>query len=329
MIRACLATAAAIGAMALLSACGGDDSGAPAPGASASPTPTPTSAGIPPRTQTTTYAPGFSPDRDRQLEGFQLTVFNTQTGATLPGGGPVIDSSVSLAVRGPRSSDGERFTGGLIFTASTLRSAYIDLANNSAPFNGEASAFVSRDGAVEWTVNSLDLPPGNSRLVWSRADPFNQIVPQFYSRVLFENQDADQVRKSKFLGGSLTDENDVPPSGLDRQRARIILDSDEPGDGSYRLVGEADLLVDYTSGGVTGTFLLQPAQNSLAQPLTLTLSGTIDRARRWVRGGLSGSGTGGFAGAMFGPYAGEIAASVRFERENGQSYFGDLEARRP
>lgn len=329
MIRACLATAAAIGAMALLSACGGDDSGAPAPGASASPTPTPTSAGIPPRTQTTTYAPGFTPTQDRSLEGFQLTVTNTQTGATLPGGGPVIDSSVSLSERGPRSSDGERFTGSVTFTASTTRAFYVDGSNNSSPFVGEAAAFVSREGAVEWTANSLALPSGSSRLIWSRANMFNSVTPQFYSFFLLENQATSGVRRSMFFGGSITDANDLPPSGVENQRARLVLQSDEPGDGSYQLAGEGDLRIDYATGAVSGTIALQPTQGSRAQALSLTIAGAIDRTNRWVRADLTGDGTGRFAGAFFGPYGAEIATSVRFERANGQSFYGDLMARRP
>lgn len=324
-----LAAAAACCAMAVLSACGGDDIGAPAPSATASPTPTPTPAGIPPRTQTTTYAPGFSPDRDRQLEGFQLTVVNTQTGATLPGGGPVIDSAVSLSERGPRSSDGERFTGSVIFTASTMRAVYVDGSNNTAPFTGEAAAFVSRDGAVEWTANSLALPSGNSRLIWSRANMVNSFTPQFYSLFLLENQATGSVTRSMFFGGSITDANDLPPSGVETQRMRLVLQSDEPGDGSYQLSGEGDLRIDYATGAVSGTIALQPTQGSRAQALSLTISGAIDRANRWVRADLTGDGTGRFAGAFFGPYGAEIATSVRFERANGQSFYGDLVARRP
>jgi len=339
-----------VSASLLLAACGGDETGAPgmgpivgvtptptptptstptpSPTPSPSPTPPPAQTTIPPRTQTTAYLAGFTPAQNRDLLGFQISVFNIETGTTLPGGARQIDSSIALSERGPRSSDGEQFTGSVSFTVSNLRASYVDRSNNTAPFLGEAPAFVSRSDAVEWTANSLSQPSGNSRLVWARVTPFLGVVPQYYSWILLESSAPGQVVRRMFYAGSLTDDNDLPPSGLDVQRARMTLQSDEPGDGSYEVAGEADLLIDYTTGIVTGSFDLQPVAGSRAQPLTVTLSGEIDRAQRWVRADITGGGTGRFAGAMFGPYAAEIAGGVRFERQNGQSFYGGLEGHR-
>ena len=334
MIRARLSAAVALGAMVLVSACGSDETAGPAPSASNTPTPSPTpspsptTSTIPPRTQTTTYAPGFTPDQDRALEGFQITIINTQTGASLPGGGAVIDSAVALSERGPRSSDSERFTGSVTYTLGTRRAVYVDGANNTSPFTGEAASFTSREGAVEWTANSLSLPAGDSSLIWRQTDPFNLGTSAFYSLLMLENRQSDRVTRSMFFGGSITDANDLPPSGVESQRTRIVLQSDEPGDGSYELAGEGDLRIDYFTGNVSGTIALLPTQGSRAQPLNLVIDGSIDAGRRWVRADLSGGGSGRFAGAFFGPYGGEIAATVRFERGNGQSFYGRLEARR-
>jgi hypothetical protein len=262
------------------------------------------------------------------LEGFQITIVNTQTGGSLPGGGAVIDSAVSLSERGPRSSDGERFTGSVTFAFGTRSAVYVDGANNTAPFTGEAASFTSRDGAVEWTANSLTLPAGDSSLIWLRTDPFNIGTPSFHSLFMLENRQSGRVARSMFFGGSITDANDLPPSGVEGQRTKIVIQSDEPGDGSYELAGEGDLRIDYSTGNVSGTIALLPTQGSQAQALTMVIDGSIDPVRRWIRADLSGGGTGRFAGAFFGPYGVEIAATVRFERANGQSFYGRLEARR-
>lgn len=321
--------ATAVGALILLSSCGEGGTTAPPPIGTPTPTPPPPSMGIPPRAQTTAYAAGFTPDQDRQLEGFQSVIGNIETGATLPGGGAEIASSVFLNEKGPRSSDGERFTGGIIYTAGDRSVSYVDSANDVVQFRGDATSFVSGDGMVEWTSESEPSPNREERLIWGRPSPFNQLVPQFYSFVRHEERETGSVTRRMFFGGSLTESNDLPPSGVENQRARLLLQSDEPGNGSYQLAGEADLRIDYNTGLVTGTFALQPVQDSLAQPVTLQISGNIDRGNSWIRAGITGGGTGRFAGAFFGPYGSEIAASVVFERDNGQSYYGDLEARRP
>lgn len=257
-----------------------------------------------------------------------MAITNTQTGATLPGGGAEIDSSVSLSERGPRSSDPEGFTGSFTFTFAPRIARYIDLANNTALFAGDAAGFRSNDNFIEWGADSQPTTGFDETVRWNRANPFNQIVPQFYSFVRYEQRSTGTLTRLIVFGGSITDANDLPASGVENQLARMVLQSDEPGDGSYQIAGEAYLRIDYDTGAVSGTFALQPLQGSLAQPLTVTLDGTINRANRWVRADLAGGGTGRFAGAFFGPYGAEIAASVRFVRSNGQTFYGDLVARR-
>ncbi|MCK0100482.1 hypothetical protein MWU38_13925 [Qipengyuania sp. S6317L1] len=328
-----------------LSACGGGG-GSPAPTptptpvATASPTPTPTPAPspIPPRSSMAEYEFAFMPSEDRGFGGFRLAVTNRLTGATLPDGNPEISSSVGLEEDdGPRSSDGIGFSGYFGYEAATGSSRYLDKANNSNVFDASGAFLVSQPSFLRWILPMGAFSPDPESLTWSMANAFGQKTPEFYSVVMLDRPSDTLVRNTwTILGGSPTVEEDLPPSGVEQQTARLLLESDEPGDGSYLLVAEGPLTINYDDGKITGTFSLQPGTDSLAKPITVEIDADFNLSPvsfstppGQILGDITGvEGAGRIGGAFFGPYGREIAISVQFETSSGQSFYGDLEARR-
>ena len=284
------------------------------------------------------YLAGFTPGEDRSFGGFRLSVTNVLTGAILPNGNAEISSDVALEEdSGPRSSDGTGFSGGFTYTVATGRGVYTDLANNTGPFEASGSFLETQPNFLRWNLPMGAFSSEPQSLTWSLPNAFASQTPEFYSVIMFDWPDASQERLTwMFFGGSPTLEEDLPPSGVEQQSARLTLQSDEPGDGSYLLVAEGPLAIDYDQGKITGSFSLQPAANSLASAVTVEIDAgfnlepvSFSTPPGQILGDItSASGQGRIGGAFFGPYAREIAMSVAFDTADGQSFYGDLEARR-
>lgn len=284
------------------------------------------------------YLAGFTPGEDRSFGGFRLSVTNVLTGAILPNGNAEISSDVALEEdSGPRSSDGTGFSGGFTYTVATGRGVYTDLANNTGPFEASGSFLETQPNFLRWNLPMGAFSSEPQSLTWSLPNAFASQTPEFYSVIMFDWPDASQERLTwMFFGGSPTLEEDLPPSGAEQQSARFTLQSDEPGDGSYLLVAEGPLAIDYDQGKITGSFSLQPAADSLASAVTVEIDAdfnlepvSFSTPPGQILGDItSASGQGRIGGAFFGPYAREIAISVAFETADGQSFYGNLEARR-
>ncbi|MFB0611606.1 hypothetical protein [Aurantiacibacter poecillastricola] len=330
-----------------LAACGGDDgpTGAPVVWVTPTPTASPTLAPLPPRPVDYTYSPGFSPDinrlfssastssEDRALEGYILTVLNSPTGSP----STPTDSDVSIDEDPFRGGPGP--TGSFSYEVADAGMVLIDLGNNAGLFSGNASTlqFVQEATSLTWTgQRSIGGP--DATLTWAQPDEFAGNVPQYYSQVSFAFTQAtaggadDSVTRS-FIGGSHTFIDDVPASGQERVMAKLSLNSDEPGDGSYALSGTGTLLIDYSARSVSGTIALEPVGNSLATPTSLEISADIEfeavQEFQRIRGDVTGSaGNGRIVGQFFGPYAVESAGNLTFTSTDGQAFYGTFETRR-
>lgn len=281
---------------------------------------------------------GFTPDNDRSFGGFRLSVTNVETGNIFANGNPELESAVSLEEdSGPRSSDGVGFSGGFVYRTTLGEGIYIDVANNSVRFEGAATNLERQPPFLRWSLPAGGFLPKPSSLTWSMANAFGGQQPEFYSFVMLDWPDTGEVRRTwMFFGGSPSEGDDLPQSGQEEQTARIMMESDEPGNGSYLLTAQGPLTIDYSAGKVTGRFELQPASNSLADPVVVDVDAdfnldfvSFSTPVGQILGDVSStSGQGRIGGGFFGPYGREIAMSFAFETSDGQSFYGDLEARR-
>ncbi|KEO91226.1 hypothetical protein EH31_00760 [Erythrobacter longus] len=261
-----------------------------------------------------------------------------ETGNILANGNPELESVVEVEEDGgPRSSDGIGFSAGFFYDPALGQGSFTDLANNVSLFEGGATNLERQSSFLRWILPAGGMRPKAQTLTWSMANAFGGLQPEFYSVVMLDWPDTNEVRRTwMFLGGSPTLGDDLPQSGQEEQTARIMMESDEPGDGSYLLFADGPLTIDYSAGKITGRFVMQPANNSLATTTVVDIDADFNLefvALSTPVGQILGdvnstSGQGRIVGAFFGPYGREIAMSFSFETSNGQSFYGDLEARR-
>ncbi|MFV0624773.1 hypothetical protein ACBY01_12300 [Sphingomonas sp. ac-8] len=303
---------ASLAALALLSACGGDDGGSggdvsvPAPTPTATPTPTPAPSPTPTPTPTPTPAPAPSYTNaadfsvDATFAGVGAIVTEEIDGSTVPAGGSTALQTDSARVGFRFKSEGRRYE------------AFFDGARFDA---GPAEL-----GAGE--------EPG-----W-RADGFRG-EPRFVRRVLRDGGTyAGYVRwfdgggsrayRRLFIYGSPTLASDLPGSG----RADYTAGFDVTGvttrtafTGFLPTAVLPTIAVDWAAGTVSGTFVVDGNETWNHTDVPFTFTAKLDRATGRFSGSVRSDPaypySGEIVGALYGPAGVEIGAVFRYESTTG------------
>lgn len=308
----------------MLAACGGGGSGTPIASPAPTPAPSPAPAPSPSPSPSPTYALATDFSVDRQYTGWGVEAVRDYRAP--PAGSPAgTPGTATYTVTLKPETLGAGFT----YTAAnrTYVVRWVDFTKSYGPttdgLNAGRMPFSILDDFLRlhpWTDNaSSDYARYFGAIRWGRFEGSNNAAFDSVSR----NYSA--------IFGTKTLSGDLPTSGTYVFSFFPEITAVNPprtanGSDIYQIVQNSwSVRIDYATRLLIGTLRLDPSPSAPigTQPLTITMSGSIEADRTSVNGGFSGTGIGGeFTGNLFGPQGRELGFAYRITINGAEAYAG-------